>query len=176
MVWLVWHVLQASIASQLISVVLLSVGRVRRGRLKLLFLPGPLRVSGSDIKLRGEPSIVPLLRAGRIGDACEVAARRLYISGLSPLRARFPDAADGPRIAAALIFPVRSSTELMALALLQAAAMAAPAHMAAGMIQDRRTTLKFMRGLLHVTCSSPPRCATATARVSSATSPPARRR
>jgi CRISPR-associated protein Csx17 len=83
--------------------------------LKLLFLPGPLRVSGSDIKLRGEPSIVPLLRAGRIGDACEVAARRLYISGLSPLRARFPDAADGPRIAAALIFPVRSSTELMAL-------------------------------------------------------------
>jgi CRISPR-associated protein Csx17 len=83
--------------------------------LKLLFLPGPLRVNGADVRLRAESSIVPLLRADRIGDACEAAARRLYTSGLAPLRARFPDAADGPRIAAALIFPVRSSTELMAL-------------------------------------------------------------
>lgn len=83
--------------------------------LKLLFLPGPFRVNGADVRLRAESSIVPLLRADRIGDACEAAARRLYTSGLAPLRARFPDAADGPRIAAALIFPVRSSTELMAL-------------------------------------------------------------
>ncbi len=83
--------------------------------LKLLFLPETLRVNGADARLRAESSIVPLLRVNRIGDACEAAARRLYTSGLAPLRARFPDAADGPRIAAALIFPVRSSTELMAL-------------------------------------------------------------
>jgi CRISPR-associated protein Csx17 len=83
--------------------------------LKLLFLPGPLRVNGAHVRLRAESSIVPLLRAGRIGKACEVAARRLYTAGLTPLRARFPDTADGHRIAAALIFPVRSSTELMAL-------------------------------------------------------------
>ncbi len=83
--------------------------------LKLLFLPGPLRANGGDVRLRAEASIVPLLRAGRIGEACEVATRRLYVSGLFPLRARFPDTADGPRIAAALIFPIRSSTGLMRL-------------------------------------------------------------
>jgi len=83
--------------------------------LKLLFLPGPLRINGADVRLRAESSVVPLLCADRIGDACETAARRLYTAGLMPPRTRFPDAADGHRIAAALIFPVRSSTELMAL-------------------------------------------------------------
>lgn len=83
--------------------------------LKLLFLPGPIRVNGSEVRLHAEPSIVPLLRAGRIGEACKVAARRLYVSGFTPTRICFPNAGDGSRIAAALIFPIRSSTELMRL-------------------------------------------------------------
>ncbi len=83
--------------------------------LKLLFLPEPLGFNGMDVKLRAEPSIVPLLRANRIGEACEVAARRLYVSGVTPIHACFPNAGDGSWIAAGLIFPIRSSTELLRL-------------------------------------------------------------
>jgi CRISPR-associated protein Csx17 len=75
--------------------------------LKLLFASSPLRSpTGGRLKVRPEPSIVPLLCAGRIGEACQIAQRRLLASGLNPLRVRFPDGSDGARIAAALLFPV----------------------------------------------------------------------
>jgi CRISPR-associated protein Csx17 len=85
--------------------------------LKLLFSGSPLHnAAGQECKLRMEPSIVTLLTAGRIGEACSIAQRRLLVSGLSPLRVDFPDDCDGTRLAAALLFPVRM-TPLMGWAL-----------------------------------------------------------
>ncbi|HLH75860.1 MAG TPA: type I-U CRISPR-associated protein Csx17 [Candidatus Binataceae bacterium] len=107
--------------------------------LKLLFLPGPLEIyrdakgnpavrlqlnqQGGAISIRAEPSIVQLLRANRLGEACVVAMRRLRATGLSPMpmpirgrRARDRDwleldrlggdGLDSRRLAAALLFPV----------------------------------------------------------------------
>lgn len=78
--------------------------------LKLLFLPdGKFRPKpdGETIIIKHEPSIVPLLRAGRVSDALETAARRLRASGVRPLTADFhvPTKA-GPRLAAALLIPI----------------------------------------------------------------------
>ena len=76
--------------------------------LKLLFLPGNLPgPGGREVEVRPEPSILRLLRAGRAGQACLVAARRLYAAGLTPVQSRFPDGVDGTRLAAALLVPVR---------------------------------------------------------------------
>jgi len=88
--------------------------------LKLLFSPSALRgPGGQTFRVRAEPSIVPLLCAGRIGEACRIAQRRLLASGLNPLRVEFPDSSDGTRIAGALLFPVRI-TRLMRWSLVQA--------------------------------------------------------
>jgi len=77
--------------------------------LKHLYWPGPLFGSnGKEIKVSSEPSIIPLLCANRIGDACEIGARRLFIAGLAPTRTRMPDHQAGARIAAALLFPLRN--------------------------------------------------------------------
>jgi CRISPR-associated protein Csx17 len=77
--------------------------------LKHLYWPGPLVESnGKGIKVRSEPAIIPLLCANRVGDACAIAARRLFTAGLTTTRARLPDNQDGVRIAAALLFPLRS--------------------------------------------------------------------
>lgn len=76
--------------------------------LKLLFYDAPLKdSSGMPAVPRPEPSIVPLLLAGRVGQACEAARRRLFVSGLSPIRADFPDGENGLRLAAALLFPIK---------------------------------------------------------------------
>lgn len=73
--------------------------------LKLLF--SDMGVEGADGKpVRLEPSIVPLLGAQRIADACEVAKRRLQASGLSPLKVRYENGGDGQRLAGALLIPV----------------------------------------------------------------------
>ncbi|HLG94843.1 MAG TPA: type I-U CRISPR-associated protein Csx17 [Bryobacteraceae bacterium] len=88
--------------------------------LKLLFLPDPLTINGLSIAIKPEPSIVNLPIAGRVGEACQIAMRRLRASGLSPLphprsRGRVRDAdwkeldclgADGVRLAAALLLPI----------------------------------------------------------------------
>src|SRR5262249_22667913 len=77
--------------------------------LKHLYWPGPLVESnGKEIKVSPEPAIIPLLCANRVGDACDIAARRLFIAGLTTTRARLPNYQDGVRIAAALLFPLRS--------------------------------------------------------------------
>jgi CRISPR-associated protein Csx17 len=76
--------------------------------LKLLFSASTLSTpTGEQLSLRSEPAIVPLLCAGRVGEACRIAQRRLFVSGLNPLRVGFPDSSDGTRIAAALLFPVQ---------------------------------------------------------------------
>lgn len=88
--------------------------------LKLLFLPKPLRISDLEYTVRPEPRILPLLRADRVGDACQIALRRLRGSGLTPMPysrsgsaagqrdwddTSFPNVA-GPRLAAALLIPI----------------------------------------------------------------------
>ena len=82
--------------------------------LKQLFLPEGIRLPGQAkmITIRAEPSVIPLLRANRISQACAVAQRRLFASGLNVLRSSFPDSADGTGLAAALLVPVRQSARL----------------------------------------------------------------
>lgn len=76
--------------------------------LKLLFLPAPFQGPGKNpVKIRPEAAILSLLGAGRVREACRIAQRRLYVSGLSPLRLSFPDQPDGERLAAGLLFPVQ---------------------------------------------------------------------
>jgi len=88
--------------------------------LKLLFLPEPLLMDGLLVTIKPEPSIVTLLAAGHVGEACRLAMRRLRASGLAPLP--HPRAGgvvrdtvwqelqcggrDGLRLAAALLFPL----------------------------------------------------------------------
>ncbi len=78
--------------------------------LKLLFLPrGELvrEPRGEPVLIKHDPSIVPLLRAGHVPEALEVATRRLRSSGLTPFTSEFlyPDD-EGARLAAALLIPI----------------------------------------------------------------------
>jgi CRISPR-associated protein Csx17 len=89
--------------------------------LKLLFLPFPLRTQTGEVIIKPEPAILSLLRANRVGEPCQIAMRRLRVSGLAPLphpssggivrdntwREQIP--LDGHRLAAALLFPVSQS-------------------------------------------------------------------
>lgn len=104
--------------------------------LKLLFLPRDLRVStGRNGKpywqivwegqrgthrIRPEPTILTLLRGGRVGEAAAIAMRRLRASGLTPLPHRrsggpsrdevwrevWLSPREGQRLAAALLIPI----------------------------------------------------------------------
>jgi CRISPR-associated protein Csx17 len=80
--------------------------------LKLLFLrDGKLYRRGSmePITIKHEPRIVPLLRAARVDEAIELAARRLRATELAPLDHRFHfNQQDGTRLAAALLIPIES--------------------------------------------------------------------
>lgn len=104
--------------------------------LKLLFLPRPLiaelhgdrlrwRLAHHDERgtvIRPELRIVQLLRAGRLGEACRLAAQRLRSSGLSPIPASLPNGKtrdhtwseqalsqwQAHRLAAALLLPISS--------------------------------------------------------------------
>jgi CRISPR-associated protein Csx17 len=67
--------------------------------------------------IRPEPSILSLLAAGRTREACDVAQRRLRISGFRPVHATFPDAPDGVRLAASLLIPIHSIGRLSRLVL-----------------------------------------------------------
>jgi CRISPR-associated protein Csx17 len=107
--------------------------------LKLLFLPRPIlpERSGENVRwrladgrleaglaIRPEPRILPLLRAGRIGEACRIAAQRLRVSGLPPMPGPLPNGImrdevwsdvpinprRGQRLAAALLVPVASES------------------------------------------------------------------
>jgi len=74
--------------------------------LKLLFLPEG-RLERLDEPIRHEPSIIPLLRAGRIDDALEVADRRLRSSSLVPFTNNFHvSSEEGVLLAAALLIPI----------------------------------------------------------------------
>ncbi len=78
--------------------------------LKLLFLPGGKfqhEENGEIITIKHEPAIVPLLRAGRVPDALQIAYQRLQATGLVPATKEFHyDNAEGTRLAAALLIPI----------------------------------------------------------------------
>lgn len=104
--------------------------------LKLLFLPQPLvadrdrdgklrwrygRQAERGVVVSPEPMILPLLRAGHVHEACEIAARRLRVSGFVPMPDRTTgsrrggqawgavgDTHLGERVAAALLLPIAS--------------------------------------------------------------------
>lgn len=85
--------------------------------LKLLFLPGPVKTTGKEINVRPAPAIIPLLCAGRVADACRIGQRRLYATGLAPVRAQFMDSEEGLRLAAALLLPVQGVQRISKLVL-----------------------------------------------------------
>lgn len=87
--------------------------------LKLLFLHEALETPSGGAVIRPRPGILPLLRAGRTGEACASAMRRLRSSGLVPMPHRASGRPsrdntweheggniDSCRLAAALLFPV----------------------------------------------------------------------
>ncbi len=89
--------------------------------LKHLFISENLKdLLGAGEKIKPEPAILSLLSAGRIKEACEIAQRRLRISGFQPTKASFPDepsGINGIRLSAALLIPIHSMQELSRLVL-----------------------------------------------------------
>ena len=72
---------------------------------------------GKKLWIKPEISIITLLNAGRIDEACRIARRKLYAHGLNPVGSRFPDISGGDRMAAALLFPVRNENALFKMVL-----------------------------------------------------------
>jgi len=97
--------------------------------LKLVFLPKYHALqTGGGKPIKPEPAILNHLRAERLSDACQVAARRLRASGYVPMpgpasggRARHVDytlpKSVQARLAAALLIPVSKPERLQALVL-----------------------------------------------------------
>ena len=99
--------------------------------LKPLFLPRPIRsykdrwqyaeAESESILIRLDPRILPLVRAGRVREACDIAARRLLVSGLQPMTgptasgivrqigAEIEIDLDPTRLAASLLLPIRGA-------------------------------------------------------------------
>ena len=67
--------------------------------------------------IRPEPAILSLLAAGRTREACEIAQRRLRVSGFWPVYPTFPDEPHGIRLAASLLIPIHSMEGLSRLVL-----------------------------------------------------------
>lgn len=108
--------------------------------LKLLFLPSPPETRTGPTMIRPEPSLLPLLCAGRLGEACILAMRRLRASGLVPMTGpsegrltsseEWQDGAVDPRrLAAALLFPI-SNNDVKQLANLVLRPVAEPGEIA----------------------------------------------
>jgi len=82
--------------------------------MKLTLLPDEFKCLefGPGVDIAMEPSMLAMLRAGRVGGAYQVACRRLRASGLRPL-SEDPGIRDGSeqgrRLAAALLFPLDKS-------------------------------------------------------------------
>jgi CRISPR-associated protein Csx17 len=92
--------------------------------LKLVFLPHPViwPAGSPGVMIRPEPEILGRLRAGAIGQACQIARRRLQAAGLIPMPG--PNSAgtrraeefqagghDPARLAASLLFPISQGSQ-----------------------------------------------------------------
>lgn len=89
--------------------------------LKLLFLPGGVPRAQERVHLVPDTAIIPLLRAGRVTNAVELARRQLVAKGLLPRRViddGIVDVTLGRRLAAALLIPVMETRWLVNHALL----------------------------------------------------------
>ena len=76
--------------------------------LKLVYWPNDLPLAGgAKLAVVPEPSILPLLLADRADEACRIARRRLFASGLAPVDVAWPQHSglDPIRLAAALLLP-----------------------------------------------------------------------
>lgn len=79
--------------------------------LKLLFIPGSLTTQNENVEVRPEMAILPLLRAKRVDDACQIASRRLLASGFilqANQTLQHWHTPEPARLAAALLIPVAS--------------------------------------------------------------------
>ena len=98
--------------------------------LKPLFLPRPIHFykgrwqytepRSDAVRIQPEPRVLPLLRAERVPEACEIAVRRLLVSGLKPMPSpaasgimrqvdiEIQSNLDPTRLAASLLLPVRN--------------------------------------------------------------------
>lgn len=78
-----------------------------------LALAGQLSRDGRKVPIKAEAALVPLLLAGRLDDACQIATRRLRSSGLAPVGCITGDdpSLDCERLAAALLIPVAIETQ-----------------------------------------------------------------
>ncbi len=86
--------------------------------LKLLFLQECITNNeGNKLWIKPEISIITLLKAGKIDEACQIARRKLHAHGLDPIGSRFPDISGGDRMAAALLFPVKNENALVKMVL-----------------------------------------------------------
>ena len=85
--------------------------------LKLLFMPDGIKKADVRVSIKPESSIIPLLRAGRIKDACSIANRRLRTKDFIPVTSSFPDGSNGLQISGALMIPVRDEWRLKKLVL-----------------------------------------------------------
>lgn len=85
--------------------------------LKLLFMPDGIKKADVRVIIKPESSIIPLLRAGRIKDACTIADRRLRTQNFIPFTSSFPDRGNGLQISAALMIPIRDEWRLKKLVL-----------------------------------------------------------
>jgi CRISPR-associated protein Csx17 len=97
--------------------------------LKLLFLPHRLSwpAGAEGITVKPEPEILGRLRSGDVQGACDIAARRLWASGVVPMPGPTSGGMWRPikpglylepmRLAAALLFPVRGTMTLARLTL-----------------------------------------------------------
>ena len=96
--------------------------------LKPLFLPWPIRFDSGRwrysrkdddaVQIKLEARVLPLVRADRISEACVIAARRLFVSGLRPMfgpsssggirevNAEIEEGIDPARLAASLLLPM----------------------------------------------------------------------
>lgn len=89
--------------------------------MKLTILPRDLQVDGDLVSIEeparvaAESGLIPLLRAGRVGEAYALASRRLKASTGLNVKSDSPQIADGRengiRLAAALLFPVSEASD-----------------------------------------------------------------
>jgi len=80
--------------------------------LKHLFLAGEIRRGPEPKRLRSDPRILSLLKAGNIEEAAGLAVHRLRVAGFRPLQVDYTGGMDTKRLAASLLIPVQSGWAL----------------------------------------------------------------
>jgi CRISPR-associated protein Csx17 len=80
--------------------------------LKHLFLSGEIKRGPEPKRLRADPRIISLLRAGNVEEAARMAVLRLRIAGFRPLVVSYAGGMDAGRLAGSLLIPVWSGNAL----------------------------------------------------------------